>query len=203
MTIAVIASAIAAGCQGDRATVNSSPDASSQPPETTQPEETSKPNETTESAPNKPETAKEQTVEIYWLNAEGAEIELVSSATPIAVKDTDPPEALLENALQQLLAGPEERDRHSTTIPEGTQLRNVVLKSDGVHVNLSEEFTSGGGTASMTGRVAQILYTATSLDPNGKVWLEIEGEAIEVLGGEGLLLDQPLTRQSFEADFNL
>ena len=202
MAIALMASAIASGCQGDNSKTTSSPSTPPTSSETTQPQETPKPSETITTAPNKPETANEQTVEIYWLNAEGNEIELVASAARREGKNASSPEAMLENAMQQLLAGPES-DRHATTIPEGTQLRSVALKSDGVHVNLSEEFTFGGGTASMTGRVAQILYTATSLNPNGKVWLEIEGEPIEVLGGEGLLLDQPLTRQGFAADFDL
>ena len=206
IAIALIASAIASGCQGDDTqTTSSPPDISPTPTETTQPPETPTTKKPVASAPNKPEApkdAKEQTLEIYWFDAQNSDIEMVSSTVDIEVKTDSAPEAILENAMQQLLAGPQS-DRHATTIPEGTKLRSVALKSDGVHVNLSEEFSFGGGTASMTGRVAQILYTATSLNPNGKVWLEIEGEPIEVLGGEGLLLDQPLTRQRFEADFDL
>ncbi|WP_204104273.1 MULTISPECIES: GerMN domain-containing protein [Spirulina sp. CCY15215] len=204
IAIALIASAIASGCQGDDTQTTSSPPpkTSPTPTETTQPPETPTTQEPVASAPNKPEDAKEQTLEIYWFDAQSSDIEIVSSTVDIEVKTDSSPEAILENAMQQLLAGPQS-DRHATTIPEGTKLRNVTLKSDGVHVNLSEEFSLGGGTASMTGRVAQILYTATSLNPDGKVWLEMEGEPIEVLGGEGLLLDQPLTRQSFEADFDL
>jgi spore germination protein GerM len=70
-------------------------------------------------------------------------------------------------------------------------------------VDLSQEFTAGGGSASMTGRVAQILYTATSINPNTNVWIDVEGKRLEVLGGEGLVLDQPLTRQNFEKNFDL
>jgi len=74
----------------------------------------------------------------------------------------------------------------------------VTIQNDGIHVDLSQEFTTGGGSASMSSRVAQVLYTATSLQPNAKVWIDIEGKPLEVLGGEGLLLEQPLTRESFE-----
>jgi spore germination protein GerM len=77
------------------------------------------------------------------------------------------------------------------------------VREDGVHINLSKEFTMGGGTASMTARVAQVLYTATSLNPNAQVWLSIEGEPLKTLGGEGLLIEQPLTRKSFEQEFSL
>ena len=213
IAIALILGAIAAGCQGNESQT-SSPPPDSTPSENTQietpetPDSPPKPTETPKSvgtdaaAPDRPETPKEQVVEIYWLDATGNDIALVSDSASIEVKADNPPETILETAIEQLLAGPKS-DRHATTIPEGTQLRNVIFKGDGIHVNLSEDFTFGGGTASMTGRVAQILYTATSIDPNGRVWLEIEGEAIEVLGGEGLLLDQPLTRQSFQANFDL
>ncbi|MBP0018161.1 MAG: GerMN domain-containing protein [Cyanobacteria bacterium SBLK] len=214
IAIALILGAIAAGCQKEESSVTSAPDPASTPSENVRPEapsssenppkteETPKSVGTNASTSERTETPKNQVVEIYWLDAEGNDISLVASSASIEVKADNPPEEILETALEQLLAGPAS-DRHATTIPEDTQLRNVVYKGDGIHVNLSEEFTFGGGTASMTGRVAQILYTATSIDPNGKVWLEIEGEPLEVLGGEGILLDLPLTRQSFEADFNL
>ncbi|MEM9541292.1 MAG: GerMN domain-containing protein [Cyanobacteria bacterium P01_E01_bin.42] len=214
IAIALILGAIAAGCQKDESRVTSSPDPASTPSENVQPETPSQAENppktedipksvgTNASGAEGTEAPKDQVVEIYWLNAQGNEIALVASSASIEVKAENPPEDILETALEQLLAGPSS-DRHATTIPEDTQLRNVIYKGDGIHVNLSEEFTFGGGTASMTGRVAQILYTVTSIDPNGKVWLEIEGEPLEVLGGEGILLNLPLTRQSFESNFSL
>jgi len=48
-----------------------------------------------------------------------------------------------------------------------------------------------------------VLYTATSLDPEAKVWLEVQGEPLEYLGGEGVYIPQPLTRNEFQANYEL
>ncbi|MEO0854851.1 MAG: hypothetical protein AAFY15_15310, partial [Cyanobacteria bacterium J06648_11] len=54
---------------------------------------------------------------------------------------------------------------------------------------------------SMLGRVTQVLYTATSQDVDAEVWISVEGKEVDVLSGEGLLLEQPLTRASFAPSF--
>lgn len=142
----------------------------------------------------------EQTAQIYWLKDTGDRLELVPNPVTVAAEQ---PNAVLQAAFNRLLAGPTDTATVSSTIPEGTKLRGVKIQNDGIHVNLSEEFTTGGGSDSMTGRVAQVLYTATSLQPTAKVWIDVEGKPLEVLGGEGLELDQPLTRQSFKENFSL
>ncbi len=104
--------------------------------------------------------------------------------------------------METLLAGPSSK-AETTTIPSGTKLQRIESRNDGIHVDLSSEFTKGGGSTSMTARVAQVLYTATTLNPDADVWLSVNGKPLEVLGGEGLMLDQPITRKSFERDFSL
>lgn len=141
----------------------------------------------------------EQTVQIYWLRLGETSIEPV--ATPVTVEG-EQPETILTAAFETMLEGSSEPDLTST-IPPGTTLETLDIQEDGVHVNLSEEFTTGGGSASMVGRLAQVVYTATTLDPEAPVWISVEGEPLEVLGGEGILVEQPLTRTRFEEDFPL
>ncbi|ERN42701.1 sporulation and spore germination [Rubidibacter lacunae KORDI 51-2] len=132
---------------------------------------------------------------VYWLRPTDTSFELVARSLPLPAVDTAPQEQL-KTAFSELLDGPGSSD-YASTIPEGTKLRDLSVRADGIYIDLTEEFQFGGGSASMQGRLAQVLYTATSLDPNAKVYLRIEGEPVEYLGGEGIAVEQPLTRKVF------
>ncbi|MGK7900803.1 MAG: GerMN domain-containing protein [Hormoscilla sp.] len=151
--------------------------------------------------PTTPEpTVAFQTVQVYWLkdSNNGLDIELVGSSIQLKSDLGEP----LEAAFHRLLAGPDD-PTFGTTIPAGTRLRSVQIKNNGVHVDLSREFTTGGGTASMSGRLGQIIYTATTLQPDAQVWLYVEGKPLEYLGGGGLEVEGPLTRQRFQKELAL
>ncbi|MBD2163927.1 GerMN domain-containing protein [Calothrix membranacea FACHB-236] len=153
---------------------------------------------------NQPKTTtlqpgQEQTANIYWLKDNGKNLELAPQPVKIAASQ---PNQVVEKAMQNLLAGPTE-GAESTTIPKGTKLLGVKVNNDEVHVNLSEEFTSGGGSSSMMGRVGQVVYTATTANPNAKVYIEVNGKELDVLGGEGVELQQPLTRDQFKNNYPL
>lgn len=163
----------------------------------------SAPTTTAQLQPPKPQAVQpsvEKMPQIYWLKSTGNRIELVAS--PLTLKSADKPNELLEAAFNSLLAGPND-PAFASTIPKGTKLRSVKILQDGVHVDLSKEFTSGGGTTSMTGRLAQVVYTATSIEPNANVWIDVEGQKLSVLGGEGIEVDQPLNRNNFAKNFSL
>lgn len=149
--------------------------------------------------PTSPQAGQSTTAQIYLLRDTGRNLELVPK--PIEV-NTNQPNSVLEAAFQGLLTESEDA-KVSSTIPEGTKLRSLRVQEDGIHVDLSQEFTTGGGSASMSGRLAQVIYTATTLDTNANVWIEVEGKPLELLGGEGLEITQPMTRQSFQENFTL
>ncbi len=143
----------------------------------------------------------EQTAQVYWLQDTGTGFKLVPQQVQLQA-DRNQPNEFLQAAFQRLLEGPTEGSE-STTIPQGTKVLGVNVENNNVRVNLSEEFTSGGGSSSMIGRVGQIVYTATTLNPNANVYIEVDGKQLEVLGGEGLELEQPLTRESFKKNYQL
>jgi len=149
--------------------------------------------------PSTRQPSNEQTANVYWLRPKDKNLALVPK--PVRVAAVRPNQAL-EAAFESLLAGPTE-GTDSTTIPKGTKLLGLKQDNDEVRVNLSEEFTSGGGSASMIGRVGQVVYTATTLNPKAKVYIDVNGKPLDVLGGEGIELQQPLTRDSFEKNYPL
>lgn len=147
-----------------------------------------------------PVSPQDQGLAIYWLQVRDNRIEL--APVPATLDRSQSTEEIIGGAIRRLLAGPTEKE-DTTTIPKGTQLLSIRVSANGIYLNLSQEFTSGGGTTSMIGRLAQVLYTATSLNPSEPVWLSVEGKPLEVLGGEGIMVDQPLTRKAAASWFPL
>ena len=108
----------------------------------------------------------------------------------------------LEDTVRELMYGltPSEIDLGlSTAIPEGADLIGIDLADGIASVNVNAAFEDGAGTFSIGARLAQLVYTVTTFDPDiSGVRLAVEGAPIEVFSSEGLVLDDPMTRQSFE-----
>lgn len=137
----------------------------------------------------------------YWVDDRNNRIAFSRQAIGQS-KTTNPnPETQLRQAIESLLATPK---TETTAIPANTHLRSLKIRDRrNIYIDLSQEFVTGGGTASMSARVGQILLTATSLDPTAQVWLSVEGELLRELGGEGIEIPQPLTKADFEKNFGL
>ncbi|HSK15551.1 MAG TPA: GerMN domain-containing protein [Gaiellaceae bacterium] len=103
-------------------------------------------------------------------------------------------------ALEALLAGPsafEAQQGLSTSIPDGTQLLGLTIDEGIASVDLTSEYGSGGGTLSMQSRLAQVVFTLTQFPTVGGVVFSLDGKPIDVLGGEGIIIDHPLSRRDF------
>ena len=143
----------------------------------------------------------DKVIEVYWLNPQDDRIQL--AANTMTFQKSVKSERVLETALETLFTDPPTDANHTTAIPAGTKLLGLKVDEQGIHLNLSQEFTSGGGSASMTSRLAQVVYTATSSSSGDKVWLNVEGKPLQNLGEEGLIISQPMTRKAFKNNFSL
>ncbi len=147
-------------------------------------------------------------IQVYHIQPKGDRL----AAVPTTVKAKSDEKALREALLQlfsQSKSEPKSENAKNNVkdnnlhseIPAQTKLLDLSMQGKEIRLNLSQEFTSGGGTASMNGRLAQVLYTATSLDHDAKLYLSVEGKPLKYLGGEGLEVPQPATRKDFAAEF--
>lgn len=138
--------------------------------------------------------------QLYWLEIIDNRILLIPKTTNTAATS---PEIALKDTLTQLFTQSPNSEL-TTTIPQQTHLLGLQISENKIYINLSQDFSQGGGSSSMIYRVAQVLYTATSINPQAQVFLSIEGKPLNEkypLGGEGLILEYPLTRQNFAQDF--
>ena len=98
-------------------------------------------------------------------------------------------------AMGALLQGPSPGERPAgvaTQIPDRTQLLGLIVDKGIATVDLTSEYESGGGTASMTMRLAQVVCTLDQFPTVKGVLFKLDGRPVDVLGGEGIVIDHPL-----------
>jgi spore germination protein GerM len=101
-------------------------------------------------------------------------------------------------ALDALLAGPETADGGMTTaVPTGTKALGVSIGGGIATVDLTRTFESGGGSLSMFNRIAQVVYTMTQFPTVQRVAFRLGGQAVESIGGEGIIVDPPTSRADY------
>jgi len=103
-------------------------------------------------------------------------------------------------AMHSLIAGPKLDEKSKgvyTEIPAGTKIISIQENPDKVIVNLNGAFETGGGTESIYKRLYQLIKTA-KYNTAKPVYLYINGTQAEVIGGEGIMITQPLSDSSPE-----
>lgn len=154
---------------------------------TTVPETTS----TTEA----PETA--NLVPVYFLHDSGGRADRPGPFLAPGTREAETIEEAVQGMLE-LTDADEDLDL-STAVPEGVTLNGVEVTGNTATVDLSAEFESGGGTFSMQARLAQLVFTVMAFDPDiTGVHLSLDGTPVEEFSGEGLILDNPMTKESFQ-----
>ncbi|MGY6502633.1 MAG: GerMN domain-containing protein [Acidimicrobiales bacterium] len=187
-TLAVLATLVllAAGCGDDDTDTTTTTDG---PPATDDTTTTTEAETTTTTTTEGAETTD---VSVYFLDGEVLKVGYVRTVEGMGVAAA---------AVEELLAGPNTDDEAlglSTSIPDGTELLGLNIVDNQATIDLSGEFESGGGSLSMNARLAQVVYTVTQFPSVESVVLQLDGDAVDVFGGEGLLIDGPLTRADFE-----
>ncbi|MDQ3897561.1 MAG: GerMN domain-containing protein [Actinomycetota bacterium] len=104
-------------------------------------------------------------------------------------------------AVKALLAGPtaaEVRGGLGTAVPKDTRFRDLVIDGDGIaKVDLSRDFESGGGSLGLTLRLAQVTCTVAQFPTVKGVRFALAGELVSVFSGDGIVLDKPVTCDSY------
>lgn len=114
-------------------------------------------------------------------------------ATPVT-RQVAAVEGIGAEAVRALLAGPtaaESAAGWGTAIPGDTRLLGLDIDGTTATVDLSSEFESGGGSLSVSLRLAQVVCTLDAFETVDGVRFHLDGEPVTVFSGEGVVLDGP------------
>ncbi len=107
----------------------------------------------------------------------------------------------LTETLKQLLYGPTASEKSNsliTNIPDKTTLLSVSIRNNIAYVNLSKEFEyNPSGKESTLAQLKQIVYTTTEFPNIKSVQILIEDKVKTYLGGEGIIINKPISRNDF------
>ena len=104
----------------------------------------------------------------------------------------------IKYAISSLILGPKQNEKTSgiySEIPLGTAILNIQERPNIVIIDLSRKFETGGGTDSVYKRLYQLIKTAKR-NTEKPVYLYIEGKQVDVIGGDGVMITQPLSEES-------
>jgi germination protein M len=118
------------------------------------------------------------------------------------LRDIPKTKAVGAAAMQALIDGPNDaelggRPAMYTAIPEGTRFLGLRIDNGTATVNLSKEFQSGGGSATVLERLAQVVYTLTQFASVQSVKFELDGVPMPAFGGDGVIRDRPVGRDDY------
>ena len=115
--------------------------------------------------------------------------------------DTSIQNSCLEYALKELISSPTKWEKSKgfmSEIPAGTKLLSVRESANNTQIDWSSDFEAGGGAESTSIRVKQLIKTVNA-NSSVPAYLYINGKQVNVIGGEGLMLKQPLNDKSLES----
>lgn len=146
----------------------------------------------------KPEQNNKTYVNVYFIGKNEHNEEVYKAVKREYNKDIDG--SKLRFAITSLIRGPKDNEKQHgvyTEVPSGSEVININEQPDKVIVNLNSAFVNGGGTESLYKRLYQLIKTV-KLNSSVPVYLYIDGQRADVVGGEGIMLSQPLSNSSLD-----
>ena len=107
----------------------------------------------------------------------------------------------LEYAINELLKGPNIVEKSTgaySEIPKTTKLLKIKQNGNKIIIDFSSDFQYGGGTDSIYSRMMQLIKTALANTENKNIYLYLDGKQVNFIGGEGIMITQPLNEKSLE-----
>ena len=153
-----------------------------------------KDNPNNESENNETTKSETKTVKIYVTDSKG-NLRSVNRKCDMAVE-----KSCFAFAIKELILAPTEWEKNkglSSEIPPATKVLSVREGSNNILIDLSSAFESGGGAESTYIRVKQLIKTAQA-NTKMPVYLYVNGKQADVIGGEGIMVKQPLTEKSLD-----
>jgi len=147
-----------------------------------------------------------QKVDVYFVQEQEKSGTLVPVRRQLHASQVFPsPAEKIRFALEELIKGPTQQEQDAglvSMVPSETRVLGVRNETGVVYVDFDQNVEMGGGITDMRMRLAQIVYTATQLDPVSKVRILINGKEIKSFSGEGLTeVEKPIGREEFPQTF--
>ena len=148
--------------------------------------------------PAKPEkpVVKTRTSKVYFTRVTMDDAYMIAAERTVNYIDSPLTETI--NVLLQGTNHAEELKYIVTNIPSGTRLLGARISDEVAYLDFSSEFENNTyGKDSTLQQLKQIVYTATEFKGVDAVQFLINGRKQEYLGGEGVLIGDPLHRYDF------
>jgi germination protein M len=141
--------------------------------------------------------ARSRTAALYFVRIDD-DGTIVRQETKRQIPASDSP---LLDSMTALLKGPSEdeiRKKLISLVPDGTKLLSAYVRGSTAYLNFNEAFMYNHyGIEGYAGQLKQVVYTATAFPTVQDVQILIEGSKRDYLGGEGVFIGRPLSRNSF------
>ena len=153
-------------------------------------------NDNNENNENPEENITKEYVPIVFIgkNANGEEVYKVVKRE----YDEDVDGEKLRFAITSLIMGPKQSEKQDgiySEVPTSANVLHIYDKGNYIVIDLSSGFTYGGGTESIYKRLFQLIKTVIR-NTDKPAYLYIDGKQADVIGGDGIMITQPLNENS-------